>query len=100
MAVLRSQRQVSKTEFENTFSVLFRQTREYTLAVPRRRQRWLCTEINRHINETYRAVIEANEYFSVNKSHQIEHKNIKGGRNGELLQADKWQHLRWSCDAA
>ena len=26
--------------------------------------------------------------------------HIKGGRNGELLQADKWQHLRWSCDAA
>ena len=74
MAVLRSQRQVSKTEFENTFSVLFRQTREYTLAVPRRRQRWLCTEINRHINEAYRAVIEANEYFSVNKAHQIEQK--------------------------
>lgn len=26
--------------------------------------------------------------------------HIKGGKNGELLQADKWQHLRWSCDAA
>ena len=24
--------------------------------------------------------------------------HIEGGRNGELLQADKWQHLRWSCD--
>ena len=26
--------------------------------------------------------------------------HIKGGKNGELLQADKWQHLRWSCDPA
>lgn len=23
--------------------------------------------------------------------------HIEGGRNGELLQADKWQHLRWDC---
>ena len=25
---------------------------------------------------------------------------IKGGKNGELLQVDKWQHLRWSCYGA
>ena len=28
------------------------------------------------------------------------YEHIKGGRNGELLQADKWQHLRWDCYAA
>lgn len=28
------------------------------------------------------------------------YEHIKGGKNGELLQADKWQHLRWGCDAA
>ena len=27
------------------------------------------------------------------------YEHIKGGKNGELLQADKWQHLRWSCDS-
>lgn len=74
MAVLRSQRQVSKTEFENTFSVLFRQTREYTLSVPRRRQRWLCAEINQHMNAAYRAVIEVNEYFCPDKTQRDEHK--------------------------
>lgn len=25
------------------------------------------------------------------------YEHIKGGKNGELLQADKWQHLRWDC---
>ena len=74
MAVLRSQRQISKTEFENTFSMLFRQTREYTLSVPRRRHRWLCAEINRHMNAAYRAVIETNEYFCPDKTQQNEHK--------------------------
>lgn len=26
--------------------------------------------------------------------------HCKGGKNGELLQTDRWQHLRWCCDAA
>ena len=26
--------------------------------------------------------------------------HVKGGKNGELLQIDKWQQFRWSCDAA
>ena len=26
--------------------------------------------------------------------------HVKGGKNGELLQTDKWQQFRWSCDAA
>lgn len=29
-----------------------------------------------------------------------QYKHVKGGKNGELLQADKWQEFRWSCDAA
>jgi hypothetical protein len=74
MAVLRSQRQISKTEFENTFSVLFRQTREYTLSIPKRRQRWLCTEVNRHMNAAYRTVIEVGEFFCSNKAQRIAHK--------------------------
>ena len=34
-------------------------------------------------------------YLMTNK-----YKYVKGGKNGELLQADKWKHLRWDCDAA
>ena len=26
------------------------------------------------------------------------YEHIKGGKNGELLQTDKWQHLRWNCE--
>lgn len=26
--------------------------------------------------------------------------HMKGGKNSELLQTDKWRDLRWNCDAA
>ena len=97
MAVLRSQRQVSKTEFENTFSVLFRQTREYTLSIPRRRQRWLCTEVNRHMNAAYRAVIEVGEFFCSNKAQRIAHKKHMAAEVIEhLLALEKPLAVMWN----
>lgn len=97
MAVLRSQRQVSKTEFENTFSVLFRQTREYTLSIPRRRQRWLCTEVNRHMNAAYRAVIEVGEFFCSNKAQRIAHKKHMAAEAIEhLLALEKPLAVMWN----
>lgn len=38
MAVLRSKRQLAKTEYENAYTVLYNEVRRYMIAIPRRRQ--------------------------------------------------------------
>lgn len=97
MAVLRSKRQVSKTEFENTFSALYRQTREYTLAIPRRRKKWLSKEIIRHMNAAYREVVEVNDYFHPDKAQKIEHiQNMAKSAACHLYDLEKPLMVMWN----
>lgn len=57
----------------------------------------------KHINEPYRTrknmIKLYNELFDgyrVTKKYE----HIKGGKNGELLQTDKWHEYRWNCNVA
>lgn len=63
MSVLRSKRQVSQSEFENTFSILYKYSRIQTSKVPVRRQRWLCTDITQTMNTIYEDVMSMSEYY-------------------------------------
>lgn len=73
MAVLRSKRNLAKTEFENTFSVLYNNVKTHTTAIPRRRQKWLCKEISKGMNHIYREIVEINDYYCPNKEQRAEH---------------------------
>jgi hypothetical protein len=53
MSVLRSRRNISKTEYENTLANLYRYSMNKTIAVPKRRRKWLCTEIDGIMNKVY-----------------------------------------------
>ena len=63
MSVLRSHRQVSQTEFENTFSKLYKYSRQQTSRVPARRQRWLCPNITQTMNTIYTDVMSMSDYY-------------------------------------
>lgn len=58
MSVLRSRRNISKTEYENTLANLYRYSMNKTIAVPKRRRKWLCTEIDGIMNKVYSDVME------------------------------------------
>lgn len=77
MAVLRSKRQLAKTEYENAYTVLYNEVRRYMIAIPRRRQKWLCTEINKLINLAFRDIVEINDYYDVEKEKRDEHIKLK-----------------------
>lgn len=58
MSVLRSKRNISKTEYENTLANLYRYSMNKTIAVPKRRRKWLCSEIDDMMNRVYSDVME------------------------------------------
>lgn len=66
MSVLRSKRQISKTEFENTLSNLYRYSMNKTIAIPKRRKKWLCIEIDSTMNTVYSDIMEVNTCYIQN----------------------------------
>ena len=87
MAVLRSKRQLAKTEYENAYTVLYNEVRRYMIAIPRRRQKWLCTEINKLINLAFRDIVEINDYYDVEKEKRNE--EVRKEEYEVLLRQDK-----------
>lgn len=63
MAVLKSQRKISATEFENTFMRLYRFSAERTSMLPKRRKKWLSPKIDLTMNKIYRNIMEINECY-------------------------------------
>lgn len=63
MSVLRSHRQVAQTEFENTFSNLYKYSRLQTSKVPKRRQKWICDDITKAMNSIYQDVMAMSDYY-------------------------------------
>lgn len=97
MAVLRSKRQIAKTEFENTFATLYNEIRRCTMAIPRRRQKWLCNEVNKLINLVYREVVEINDYYHSNRSKRIEHRRyVIDSALGHIYDLEKPLMVLWN----
>lgn len=126
VSVIRSQRNLSSYEYENSTANLYNFSRRYTERIPKRRRRWLAYNIESAMNRLYLDAQRITEYYNKDSNAVHEYKrtaakscmlklynelydgyrmtkkyeHIKGGKNGELLQADKWQHLRWGCYGA
>lgn len=63
MSVLRSKRQISRTEYENTMANLYKYSRNKTIAIPKRRQKWLCDSVDSLMNSAYSTVMEASTLY-------------------------------------
>lgn len=85
MAVLRSQRKISDTEFENTFMRLYCFSRERTSPVSKRRKRWLCTNIDLTMNKIYRNIMEINECYFRDKVAKQKYINQLSDSSVEML---------------
>lgn len=85
MAVLRSQRKISDTEFENTFMRLYCFSREKTSPVAKRRKRWLCTNIDTTMNKIYRNIMEINECYFRDRADKQKYINKLSDSSVELL---------------
>lgn len=58
MSVLRSKRNISKSEYENTITNLYMYSANRTSSVPKRRQKWLCVDIDSKMNRVYSDIME------------------------------------------
>ena len=97
MAVLRSKRQLAKTEYENAYTTLYNEVRRYTIAIPRRRQKWLCTEINKLMNLVFREIVEINDYYEVDKEKRIEYGKAKAHEAiGHIFELEKPMMVWWN----
>lgn len=68
MSVLRSKRNLAPTEFENAFANLYHYSIEQTTKISKRKHKWLCTNIDRCMNELYRDLMWINESYNPNKT--------------------------------
>ena len=68
MSVLRSQRRIAKTEYENTFYTLYHLTRKQLEGVPHRRHKWLCPNIINKLNAAYSDIMLMTDYYAATDS--------------------------------
>lgn len=97
MAVLRSKRQISKTEFENTLSNLYRYSMNKTIAVPKRRKKWLCVEIDDTMNTVYSDIMEVNTCYIQDTDDKAEYTAILIRRSiDNLISLQKPLMIMWN----
>lgn len=68
MSVLRSKRRIAQSEFENSFTELYQLSMSYTSRVPKRRQKWLCVDIDNRMNSLYRSLMQINDLYFPNRN--------------------------------
>lgn len=61
ISVLRSKREISKSEFENSFKNLYEHSIKQTNNIPNRKKYWLATNIEGILVDTYLMIMELNE---------------------------------------
>lgn len=61
LSVLRSKREISKTEFENTFKALYTFSESQVQKLPKRRKHWLGESITSILNDCFNLIIDLNE---------------------------------------
>lgn len=61
MAVLRSKRNISRYEYEHTFSDLYNFSRERTSRVSKRRKKWIAQKIDYKMNIIFNTIMEISE---------------------------------------
>lgn len=85
MAVLRSHRQIASTEFENTFTKLYHFSMSQTRATPKRKQQWLCANIDKLMNEAYLYIMSINEFYTRDRQALQERKKALAQTSKEII---------------
>lgn len=100
MAVLRSHRQIASTEFENTFTKLYRFSALQTASVPKRKKKWLCTDVDRIMNQAYLDVMSVNDFYTRDKKALQEKKEVFA-RSGieRILSLEKHLMMMWNIQS-
>lgn len=97
MAVLRSKRKISKTEFENTLSNLHRYSMNKTIAIPKRRRKWLCPEIDDKMNKVYSDIMEVSTCYIPNADEKAEYTSaLIRGSIDTLMSLQKPLMIMWN----
>lgn len=73
MSVLRSKRRIAQSEFENSFTELYQFSMVQTSKIPKRRQKWLCTDIDNRMNALYRGLMQVNDAYFRNRNERAEY---------------------------
>lgn len=96
MSVIRSKRHISQFEYENTFTNLYQFSAEQTSKIPKRKNKWLCTDIDGIMNNAYNLIMEINEgYFSTEDKEESISKLINHTLD-YLLKLEKPLLILWS----
>ena len=101
MSVIKAKRHTAKSEFEQTFSLFYADSRRLLSKVPKRRQRFICPKIVWLNNSIYNdlMIIQINLFAKQEERKQYFRKQKrKGGHNNEILQSDKWADFRWNSN--
>lgn len=85
IAVLRSQRKTSMWEYENTLARLYNYSMRKTVAVPKRRRKWLCQEIDTVMNRVYFDVMGINTNYIPNRDEKFAYTADVAMRSAEAL---------------
>lgn len=101
MAVLRSRRQIASTEFENTFTKLYRFSALQTASVPKRKQKWLCADVDRIMNQAYLDIMSINEFYIRDKQ-ALQEKKEEFAQNSirHILSLEKHLMMMWNAQGA
>lgn len=100
MSVLRSKRNISKFEYEHTFSELYVLTEKNIAKIPKRRQKLLCTSIVDRMNAIYRDIMNATEEHHASKADKaVYDAEIAIHAIEQLNQLDKPLNVLWNVTA-
>lgn len=73
MAVLRSKRKLAQSEFEHSFSELYRFSMTQTSRIPKRRAKWLCCDIDNRMNDLYRYIMQITDSYFRSRNERAEY---------------------------
>lgn len=97
MSVIRSERNISKIEYENSLANLYHFSRRHTSAIPKRRKKWLGYPIDSAMNRLYFETMAITEYYSNDADVRYAHKAMSADLCiQQLLQLEKPLMVMWN----
>lgn len=101
MAVLRSKRKIAQTEFENTFTKLYQFSMRHTTAVPKRRKKWLCRNIDDRMNLIYKDIMAMNDCYNPDATQKAKYiEDLNEACIHRLVELEKPLMVLWNVQSA
>jgi len=63
MSVLKNKRNIAECEYERTFKDLYRTIRDGTIKVSKRKQKWVCANIEKYLNSAFSDILSITEEY-------------------------------------